>query len=96
MPQLLAAFASIKRIESYLAMDEREIARREDGDDGNLQASDSDEKAGGNIALLGASFTWAADQPPFLGPISIELSSRHLHVCTGPVASVRFGTALTP
>ncbi|KAJ7230413.1 hypothetical protein GGX14DRAFT_692155 [Mycena pura] len=78
LPQLLAASASLKRIQKYLMMDEHARSPAE--------AAAKPAEAGGDITLENASFSWAADKPAFLGPLSVALRPE-LHVCVGPVAS---------
>ncbi|KAJ7846292.1 P-loop containing nucleoside triphosphate hydrolase protein [Mycena leptocephala] len=51
----------------------------------SLEKHDSAPSA--DITLEAASFSWAADKPAFLGPLSVVLNPGHLHVCVGPVAS---------
>lgn len=79
--------ASMKRIEKFLLLDEREKAPSPvdtKGDEESLEKHDS----APSITLEAASFSWAADKPAFLGPLSVVLNPGHLHVCVGPVASV--------
>ncbi|KAJ7863186.1 P-loop containing nucleoside triphosphate hydrolase protein [Mycena leptocephala] len=89
IPQLQAAMASMKRIEKFLLLDEQEKAPSPvdtKGDEkDSLEKHDSAPSA--DITLEAASFSWAADKPAFLGPLSVVLNPGHLHVCVGPVAS---------
>lgn len=82
--------ASMKRIEKFLLLDEQEKAPSPvdtKGDEkDSLEKHDSAPSA--DITLEAASFSWAADKPAFLGPLSVVLNPGHLHVCVGPVASV--------
>ncbi|KAJ6594611.1 P-loop containing nucleoside triphosphate hydrolase protein [Mycena capillaripes] len=84
LPQLLAASASLKRIEAYFSMEDREDFQTPKGADENPWDS---KNSVGDISLYEASFSWAADKPAFLGPITITLSHQHLHVYAGSVAS---------
>ncbi|KAJ7065430.1 P-loop containing nucleoside triphosphate hydrolase protein [Mycena amicta] len=87
LPQLLAAMASFRRIEKYLMMEERVPAGRSPS---AKEGAELDEKKSGmaaDIVLTEASFSWAADKPAFLGPLSVSLKSTRLNVCVGPVAS---------
>ncbi|KAJ7589613.1 P-loop containing nucleoside triphosphate hydrolase protein [Mycena floridula] len=91
MPQLRAAYASLKRIERYLLLEERQnvdVHRAENASDRNSSNSEkNDHEPSADINLERASFSWAADKPAYLGPLSVVLNPGHLHVCTGPVAS---------
>ncbi|KAJ7618244.1 P-loop containing nucleoside triphosphate hydrolase protein [Mycena polygramma] len=78
LPQLLAAYASVKRIEGYLSRDEKPCSPTEDSQ-GKPQSE--------NIRLEAASFSWGPDSAAFLGPLSLELAQGQLHVVVGPVAS---------
>ncbi|KAK7006728.1 P-loop containing nucleoside triphosphate hydrolase protein [Favolaschia claudopus] len=96
MPQLRAAYASLKRIEKYLLFEERGGGGRE-GEDvgeggavkegGKERSQDESISATSPIVLRSASFSWAADKPAFLGPLTLDLTPGYLHICAGPVAS---------
>jgi hypothetical protein len=86
LPQLSAAYSSLKRIEYYLQLEELVPRLPPDADGGSQEKQPDDRSA--HISLQEASFSWGADKPPFLGPISLDLSVPHLYVCIGPVASV--------
>ncbi|KAK7050729.1 P-loop containing nucleoside triphosphate hydrolase protein [Favolaschia claudopus] len=73
MPQVRAAYASLKRVERYLGMGERGEKRQD--------------AATSPIVLRSAAFSWAADKPAFLGPLTLDLTPGYLHICAGPVAS---------
>lgn len=93
LPQLRAAWASVLRIEKYLLMEERDPAQPALNTNTALTNSPSWEKIddappSSDITLESASFSWAADKPAFLGPLSVALTPGHLHLCVGPVASV--------
>ncbi|KAJ7493681.1 P-loop containing nucleoside triphosphate hydrolase protein [Mycena latifolia] len=79
LPQLIAAYASLKRIEGYLSRKEKVSS---------LNEIHQAEKLGDHdISLETASFSWAPDTPPFLGPISMKMRQGELHICVGPVAA---------
>ncbi|KAF8183862.1 P-loop containing nucleoside triphosphate hydrolase protein [Mycena galopus ATCC 62051] len=79
LPQLLAAYASLKRIEDYLWREEKTVSQDEDIKDKSLGEED--------IRFQAASFSWARDSPLFLGPLSLELSQGQFHILIGPVAA---------
>ena len=84
LPTLFAAYASVKRIESYLLLEDKENALEDD-------KSFVDEKQGriaSPIKMTDASFSWASDADPYLKDVNIELQPGKLHLCIGPVASV--------
>ncbi|KAF8312113.1 P-loop containing nucleoside triphosphate hydrolase protein [Clavulina sp. PMI_390] len=88
LPSILAAYASLKRIQTFLQMEEK-------GGDSHLEKKDNDpskEKlpGGGEVRDLkmdGASFSWLPDSPIVLHGISLQLTPGKLHMCVGPVAS---------
>jgi ABC-type multidrug transport system fused ATPase/permease subunit len=89
MPQLQAAYASLKRIQKYLSLEERDdVLLRNDESEHRIPSTEKGREASEDITIEGASFSWAADKPAFLGPLSLVLTPAHLHLCTGPVASV--------
>ncbi|KAJ7107813.1 P-loop containing nucleoside triphosphate hydrolase protein [Mycena epipterygia] len=77
LPQLLAAYASVKRIEDYLSREEKTVSPNED----------IKEKPQEDISFKAASFSWAPGSSPFLGPLSLELAQGQLHILVGPVAA---------
>lgn len=82
LPSILAAYASMKRIQTFLAMDEkRDIANHLDS---------NDEKEDGNmtVKMESASLSWLPDSPIVLEDVDIELKPGKLHMIVGPVASV--------
>ncbi|KAJ7485129.1 P-loop containing nucleoside triphosphate hydrolase protein [Mycena galericulata] len=91
MPQLRAAYASLKRIEKYLLLEERTSlpVRLGDADDASefFEKEKNDTPTTTDITLEAASFSWAVGKPAFLGPLSVVLTPGHLHLCVGPVAS---------
>ncbi|KAJ7822606.1 P-loop containing nucleoside triphosphate hydrolase protein [Mycena leptocephala] len=84
MPQLQAAYASLKRIQKYFLLEERHDNPAPDHCD---TYEKQDDRASADIILESASFSWAPDKPAFLGPLSLSLTPGHLHLCAGPVAS---------
>lgn len=94
MPQLRAATASLKRIEKYLSLEERTdlpvpLDAADDASEYSGEKKDDAPPAATDVAFEAASFSWAADKPAFLGPLSVGLIPGYLHLCVGPVASVR-------
>ncbi|KAJ7780147.1 P-loop containing nucleoside triphosphate hydrolase protein [Mycena maculata] len=89
MPQIRAAQASLGRIEKYLLLEERTDlpVPLADADDASEYSEKNDDAPTVDITLEAASFSWAADKPAFLGPLSVSLTPGHLHLCVGPVAS---------
>ncbi|KAJ7664453.1 P-loop containing nucleoside triphosphate hydrolase protein [Mycena polygramma] len=93
LPQIRAALASVQRIEKYLLLEERTVqSSAQVKDTRSWEKIDSpsekiDIPPSSDIILEAASFSWAADKPAFLGPLSVGLNPRYLHLCVGPVAS---------
>lgn len=95
LPTILAAYASLKRIQTFLEMDEkREIAtdQSEHIDDVVHTPNQLDEKSKNDetMSIEQASFSWLPDSPVVLHGISVALLPGKLHMCVGPVASVRY------
>lgn len=93
-PVIAASWASLKRIESFLLLEEREEERL--GSSEKLEniyvAVDGVEletRTPPAIVMQSASFSWAPDTEPFLKDITIHLDEPKLYMCAGPVASVR-------
>ncbi|KAJ7060888.1 hypothetical protein C8F01DRAFT_176953 [Mycena amicta] len=88
---LLTAYASVKRVEKYLLLEEREIVNEppeekgsnSEGEDKKIEESFEP----GKISVEGASFAWAADKDVFLKDVHASLEMGKLTVCAGPVAS---------
>ncbi|KAJ6536775.1 P-loop containing nucleoside triphosphate hydrolase protein, partial [Mycena vulgaris] len=78
LPQLLAAYASVKRIEDYLSRDEKTVSPNEDM---------REKPQGEDMRFEAASFSWAPGSSPFLGPLSLKLAQGQLHILVGPVAA---------
>ncbi|KAJ6545144.1 P-loop containing nucleoside triphosphate hydrolase protein [Mycena capillaripes] len=89
IPQLRAAYASLKRIEKYLLLEERTSLPVPLGetDSANEYSGEKKDPRPTDITLEGATFSWAADKSAFLGPLFVDLTAGHLHLCVGPVAS---------
>ncbi|KAJ7028056.1 P-loop containing nucleoside triphosphate hydrolase protein [Mycena alexandri] len=88
MPQLKAAYASLKRIEKYLLLEERQdLPARRDNAAPARETEKQDRWPSNDITLQSASFSWAPDKSAFLGPLSLSLTPGHLHLVAGPVAS---------
>lgn len=94
LPTILAAYASVKRIQTFLEMEEkREIAREgsERPHEPSTASYDREEKVGTHqdMSMDHASFSWLPDSPVVLDDISLSLDPGKLHMCVGPVAAVR-------
>ncbi|KAF8205910.1 P-loop containing nucleoside triphosphate hydrolase protein [Mycena galopus ATCC 62051] len=92
MPQIRAATASLKRIEKYLMLEERNdlpvpLDADVDADGDDSIAEKKMHTPANDITFEAGSFSWAPDKPAFLGPLSTTLTQGHLHLCVGPVAS---------
>ncbi|KAJ7092344.1 P-loop containing nucleoside triphosphate hydrolase protein, partial [Mycena belliarum] len=83
MPQLIAAYASMKRIEDYLSRQEKPSVNNMD----NQLENAPEKKSDYSITLQEASFSWDSEKSPVLGPLSITLTHGQLHMCVGPVAA---------
>lgn len=102
MPVLVASYASLKRIETFLLLDEKNV--KSDGSDSDSDISSEkvtlNEKGSlpasssfiGDcflpIKMSSASFSWDPESEAFLRDISLTLSQPQLYVCVGSVASV--------
>jgi hypothetical protein len=74
---MFAAYASLKRIQTFLLLDEKsEIGGEEEA-----------EKQQSCIHLQG-SFAWAKKSNPVLFDIEVQIPVNQLTVCVGPVAAV--------
>lgn len=96
LPTMLAAYASVKRIQTFLEMDEKPIiasddSHREDREPRVDAADDTDEKSESfeTLTIEHASFSWLPDSPTVLKGVTLSLLPGKLHMCVGPVASVR-------
>lgn len=84
LPTIVAAYASMKRIQSFLELDEK---RDHDANGDNDDTSEKQETQ--TLTVENASFSWLPDSPVMLDDINLELLPGKLHICVGPVASVR-------
>ncbi|KAJ7151958.1 P-loop containing nucleoside triphosphate hydrolase protein [Mycena filopes] len=84
LPSLMAAWASLKRIERYLSLEEKRIPTPDHGEKGRVS---SEKHIDLDIRLEGASFAWAHGKPSTLGPLTLALRHNQLHICLGPIAS---------
>ncbi|KAK7692905.1 hypothetical protein QCA50_004541 [Cerrena zonata] len=84
LPTLFAAYASVKRIESYLLLEDKEDVSEEDKD----TAEKCEGRESAPIKMLDASFAWTSEaEEPFLKDISVDLAPSKFHICIGTVAS---------
>ena len=84
LPEVLAAYASVLRIQKFLLLDEK-------------QPTSTQEEEQSNVIQLDGSFALANDAKPILKDIHVTLKPGKLHMCVGPVASVsdhRLGASL--
>ncbi|KAJ7848153.1 hypothetical protein B0H14DRAFT_3453308 [Mycena olivaceomarginata] len=79
----MAAYASVNQIETYLR-EEKSVPAAADNGGEERRKGPQDE----DIHLESASFSWAPDVPPFLGPLFAKLTPGQLHI-VGLVASKR-------
>lgn len=87
MPSLVAAHASLKRIQAFLAMDEKP------GDGDSLSPASEVialDTLSANVTLERASFSWTPGKtlPLVLEDVDLVLQAGKLHMIIGPVASV--------
>ena len=82
---IFAAYASVKRIESFLLLEDKEEALV---DDKVLEEKPQDSDFS-PIKIVDGSFAWTSDSEAFLQDVNIDLDPGRLHLCIGPVASVR-------
>lgn len=101
MPVLVASYASLKRIETFLLLDEK-MSDEEGADsetdsekitmDDKLSPPTSSISLGdyfSPINMSAASFSWDPESEPFLKDVSLNLNQPQLYICVGSVASVR-------
>ena len=101
MPVLVASYASLKRIEAFLLLDEKRIEEEDFVSESNSEKVVLDEKATpetsvtaigdhfASISMNSASFSWDPESDAFLTDISFKLDRPQLYICVGSVASVR-------
>lgn len=80
LPDVMAAYASMKRIEKYLLFDEKPQSQSIASDPNSEKHVDSD------ITLRG-SFAWNKEEEPILPNVDITIPTGKLTICTGPVAA---------
>lgn len=94
LPTILAAYASMKRIQSFLEMDEKSSIAGNTGDGDQEEKSQDPESAQEKsidttkLTMDNASFSWLPDSPVVLNDVTLSLLPGKLHMCVGPVASV--------
>lgn len=86
MPVIFAAYASIKRIQSFLLLEDQTDTDSVGEDHGAVKRPLGDSCSA--IKMENASFGWTAEGEPFLHDVTLNLQSGQLHVCVGSVASV--------
>lgn len=82
LPSILAAYASMKRIQTFLAMDEKRDITADDLDE---RLAEKAENMG--LSIENASFSWLPDSPVVLEDIDVTLQPGKLHMVVGPVAA---------
>ncbi|KAG8809950.1 hypothetical protein FRC19_004879, partial [Serendipita sp. 401] len=84
LPDILAAYASMKRIQSYLQFDEK---GEKQNPLGYTALNAQEGKTLDDSVHLRGSFSWNKDGEPVLPDIDLKLPIGKLTICTGPVAS---------
>lgn len=87
MPVIFAAYASMKRIQSFLLLEDQKGILATDSDNTTLEKQPLDDSLA-SVIMSNASFGWTTEGTPFLRDINMKLEGGQLHVCVGPVASV--------
>jgi hypothetical protein len=98
LPGLIAAYASLKRIQGFLILDEKESlsqTKHLEESKNNLQSNQQspvpdapgESQRTVSIALRGT-FSWDKGSVSVLKDINLHLPSNQLTICVGPVASV--------
>lgn len=85
LPTIFVSYASIKRIEGYLLLEDKEDAHE---DDTRSQEKGELKEVSVPIKMVDASFAWLSDAESFLKDVNVTLNPGKLHICIGPVASV--------
>ncbi|KAF8312106.1 P-loop containing nucleoside triphosphate hydrolase protein [Clavulina sp. PMI_390] len=85
LPKILAAYASLQRIQTFLQMEEHSPAHTGIGLEKREKVSTN--KSIEDFRMNEASFSWLPDSPVVLSDINLSLSPGKLHICIGPVAS---------
>ncbi|CAL1703415.1 unnamed protein product [Somion occarium] len=96
LPILVASYASLKRIESFLLLDEKSDDEDEELEDDSDKDPSLNEKAMQTlkpddhftpIIMSSASFSWDPEADAFLKDVTVEFNTSQLHICAGSVAS---------
>jgi len=93
---MIAAYASMKRIQTFLALDEKRVTSLSaPGDNEKTVATplgkvSTEEGLTEKMAISGGSFAWLKDSQPVLEDIVLDLRAGKLHMLVGSVASVSF------
>lgn len=82
LPSILAAYASMKRIQTFLAMEEKRDITADDQDEA---LAEKDENM--RLSIENASFSWLPDSPVVLEDVDVTLQPGKLHMVVGPVAA---------
>ncbi|KAG8825602.1 hypothetical protein FRC17_008601 [Serendipita sp. 399] len=85
LPSILAAYASMKRIQEYLQFDEKE---RETGVPMEKSGLALKEKTTDGLVHIRGSFSWDKNKDPVLPKVDVRLPTGKLTICAGSVASV--------
>ena len=92
LPTILAAHASMKRIQTFLETDEKSAIAFDNtthhGQDEQPQSPVQIQEKISELSIDNASFSWLPDSPVVLHNITCSLTPGQLHMCVGPVASV--------
>ena len=86
LPSLFTAYASLKRIESFLNLDEKPVVPTAAENDHDLLEPSFEFK------ISQANFSWDREGTIVLNEIDVALETGKLHMCVGPVGSVSFST----
>lgn len=86
---MLSAYASLVRIQDFLALEEkRDISLETEAQSDLLYAGN--EGSSSTLQLKDASFSWLPDSETVLKEVNLALKLGSLHMLVGPVASVGF------
>ena len=100
MPVLVASYASLKRIETFLLLDEKKTEDESSVSESSSEKVVLDEKSTPEtsvtaindhfapINMNSAAFSWDPESDAFLKEISLKLYHPQLYICVGSVASV--------
>ncbi|KAF8312074.1 P-loop containing nucleoside triphosphate hydrolase protein [Clavulina sp. PMI_390] len=87
LPAILAAYASLKRIQAFLQMEEKTIGPALEMDGPNDLEEKLNSRDVQDFKMDIASFSWLPESPIVLHDITLKLTPGKLHMCVGPVAS---------